>query len=120
MDFGTTLPLKYTMSYLHHESSLLCFNEVRTNWTVWITLSSLSSSPRLAVIRDARIAQAAEPQHCIFLTSWSLVVSDATSPQHPNVCQSRRNLKGGKRPPPQDFSLTKKTARFTKCQFRPY
>ena len=29
-------------------------------------------------------------------------------------------LKGGKRPPPQDFSLTKKTARFTKGQFRPY
>ena len=29
-------------------------------------------------------------------------------------------LKGGKDPHPQDFSLTKKTARFTKGQFRPY
>ena len=28
--------------------------------------------------------------------------------------------KGGKDPHPQDFSLTKKTARFTKDQFRPY
>ena len=28
--------------------------------------------------------------------------------------------KGGKDPHPQDFSLTKKTARFTKGQFRPY
>ena len=27
---------------------------------------------------------------------------------------------GGKDPHPQDFSLTKKTARFTKGQFRPY
>ena len=29
-------------------------------------------------------------------------------------------LDEGKRPPPQDFSLTKKTTRFTKGQFRPY
>ena len=29
-------------------------------------------------------------------------------------------FKGGEDPHPQDFSLTKKTARFTKGQFRPY
>ena len=30
------------------------------------------------------------------------------------------NWKRGKDPHPQDFSLTKKTARFTTGQFRPY
>ena len=33
---------------------------------------------------------------------------------------SRNLLEEGKRPHPQDFSLTKKTARFTKGRFRPY
>ena len=33
---------------------------------------------------------------------------------------NRKSWEGGLDPHPQDFSLTKKTARFTKGQFRPY
>ena len=36
------------------------------------------------------------------------------------VARFKFQLKGGKDPHPQDFSLTKKTARFTKGRFRPY
>ena len=35
-------------------------------------------------------------------------------------CHPNNIWKGGKDPHPQDFSLTKKTARFTEGQFRPY
>ena len=37
-----------------------------------------------------------------------------------SIAQYEKHLKGGKGPHPQDFSLTRKTARFTKGQFRPY
>ena len=40
--------------------------------------------------------------------------SHSRPPPHPT------HSKGGKDPHPQDFSLTKKMARFTKGQFRPY
>ena len=36
------------------------------------------------------------------------------------IFPSKIKFERGKRPHPQDFSLTKKTARFTKGQFRPY
>ena len=38
----------------------------------------------------------------------------------PKVRPAVHELKGGKDPHPQNFSLTRKTARFTKGRFRPY
>ena len=48
---------------------------------------------------------------------------DQTLPLHCGrslTCPSTMIWKRGKDPRPQDFSLTKKTARCTKGQFRPY
>ena len=59
--------------------------------------------------------------------AWATVLRDMTAGNLPDVGQlnaregvREENWKRGKGPHPQDFSLTKKTARFTKGQFRPY
>ena len=64
------------------------------------------------------------------LTPWFLQATDvwmkdvwdfqALSQTSVELRSSLGNLKGGKDPHPQEFSLAKKTARFTKRQFRPY
>ena len=56
---------------------------------------------------------------CASLNYW---VSFRVTPLVTNGCRNGLGSywKGGKDPHPQDFSLTKKTARFTKGQFRPY
>ena len=82
-------------------------------------VKTVTSMPGAVIECDQIYVHSQDAVHQITSTSLSWLMSTTLLTQESHF--GALSLEEGKRPPtPQDFSLTKKTARFTKGQIRPY